>query len=190
MSDLTAHARRLAETDAKPGPQDAPESGEAQVEHLFRSHSPRLLRLLTRRYSREDARDIVQEVFLRLTGAADRQTLTNPESYMKGVIWNLLRDRAKNVTRRVERTHAELQPDRHATEEGDPHQLLVARQTLARYEAAVSTMKPKTREVFLRHRLDGETYGQIAEDMGMSVSGIEKQMAKAAAHLQRALAKR
>ncbi|WP_343699620.1 RNA polymerase sigma factor [Caulobacter sp.] len=168
----------------------APAASGAEVERLFRSEGPRLLRLLTRRYSREEAGDIVQEVFLRLTGAADRQTLTNPESYMKGIIWNLLRDRSKSFTRRIERTHAELQPDRHAAEEGDPHQLLVARQTLARYEAAVRTMKPKTREVFLRVRIDGESYGQIAEALGMSVSGIEKQMAKAAVHLKRALAKR
>lgn len=183
MSELLVEPRPTSnETDA-PAP-----TGE--VERLFRSQGPRLMRLLTRRYSREEAGDIVQEVFLRLTGAADRQTLTNPESYMKGIIWNLLRDRSKSFTRRIERSHAELQPDRHATEEGDPHQLLVARQTLARYEAAVGTMKPKTREVFLRHRLDGESYGQIAEELGMSVSGIEKQMAKAAAHLKRALSKR
>ncbi len=185
MSDLLAEPR--------PAPTDTAVSAPArggEVEQLFRSQAPRLLRLLTRRYSREEAGDIVQEVFLRLTGAADRQTLTNPESYMKGIIWNLLRDRSKSFARRIERSHAELQPDRHAAEEGDPHQLLVARQTLARYEAAVSTMKPKTREVFLRHRLDGESYGQIAEALGMSVSGIEKQMAKAAAHLSRALSGR
>ena len=182
MSDILANPR--------PTPSEqAPAVGGEEVERLFRSQGPRLLRLLTRRYCREEAGDIVQEVFLRLTGAVERQTLTNPESYLKGIIWNLLRDRSKSRARRIERTHAELQPERHAAEEGDPHQLLVARQTLARYEAAVATMKPKTREVFLRHRLDGESYGQIAEALGMSVSGIEKQMAKAAVHLKRALAR-
>lgn len=183
MSDLLARPRPA---DSKA----APAGDGAEIERLFRRQAPRLLRLLTRRYSRDEAGDIVQEVFLRLTGAADRQTLTNPESYLKGIVWNLLRDRAKSFTRRVERTHAELQPERHAGEGDDPHQLLVARQTLARYEAAVRTMKPKTREVFLRHRLDDESYEQIALALGMSVSGIEKQMAKAAAHLKRALAKR
>lgn len=183
MSDLMTNSRSAAS-------QPAPAGDSAEVERLFRSQGPRLLRLLTRRYSRDEAGDIVQEVFLRLSGAADRQTLTNPESYMKGIIWNLLRDRSKNITRRIERAHAELQPDRHAAEEGDPHQLLVARQTLARYEAAMRSMKPKTREIYLRHRLDEESYDQIAAALSMSVSGVEKQMAKAAVHLKRALAKR
>lgn len=183
MSDLLVEPRPATSETAA-----SPRGGE--VDRLFRSQAPRLLRLLTRRYSREEAGDIVQEVFLRLTGAADRQALTNPESYMKGIIWNLLRDRAKSLSRRMERSHAELQPDRVSAADGDPHQLLVARQTLARYEAAVGSMKPKTREVYLRHRIDEESYGQIAADLGMSVSGVEKQMAKAAAHLKRALAKR
>lgn len=174
-----------------PGPVSDPpaSSPDEAVERLFRSQSPRLLRLLTRRYSPEEARDIVQEAFLRLTGAAGRQTLTNPESYLKGIVWNLLRDRAKNVGRRIERGHAELQPDKLAANDSDPHQALVARQTLARYEAAVMALKPKTREIFLLHRLDGLTYGQIADEVGMSVSGVEKQMMKAIAHIDRALVK-
>ncbi len=172
----------------EPRPRPVEATGQSgQVERLFRSHGPKLLNLLTRRYSHEEAGDIVQEVFLRLTGAADRQALTNPESYLKGIVWNLLRDRAKNVSRRIERTHAELRPELHAANDSDPHQALVARQTLARYEAAMLKLKPKTREIFLRHRLDGLTYAQIAQEWGMSVGGIEKQMATAIAHLDRAL---
>lgn len=168
---------------------DAATADGGQVERLFRSHGPKLLRLLTRRYSHEEARDIVQEVFLRLAGAAERQALTNPDSYLKGIVWNLLRDRAKSVKGRVERAHVELRPDLHAANDSDPHQVLVARQTLARYEAAMMALKPKTREIFLLHRLDELTYGQIAERFGMSVSGVEKQMMKAIAHLDRALGK-
>ncbi|EJL37548.1 RNA polymerase sigma factor, sigma-70 family [Caulobacter sp. AP07] len=168
---------------------EAPSRRLAQVEALFRSHGPWLARVLARRTDREEAKDLVQEAFLRLTRAAEHQALDNPEAYLKRIAWNLLRDRAKNATGRIERAHAPLQPDLHAANDSDPHQALVERQTLARYEAAVMRLKPKTREIFLLHRLDGLTYAQIARDLGMSVSGVEKQMIKAIAHLDRALSK-
>jgi RNA polymerase sigma factor (sigma-70 family) len=62
---------------------------------------------------------------------------------------------------------------------------LEARDSLARIEAAMHRMKPKTREIFMAHRLDGLTYCEIAERTGMSVSGVEKQMAKAIAQIMR-----
>lgn len=183
MTDLLIDPLPLQD-DCTPSPTQG-----GQVDALFRSHGPRLARLLARRTDREEAKDLLQEVFLRLTRAAERQVLDNPEAYLKRITWNLLRDRAKNVAGRMERSHAVLQPELHAANDGDPHQALVERQTLARYEDAVMKLKPKTREIFLRHRLDGLTYAEIAKDLGMSVSGIEKQMIKAIAHLDRALSK-
>jgi RNA polymerase sigma factor (sigma-70 family) len=160
-----------------------------QVDALFRSHGPWLTRLLTRRTGVEEARDLVQEAFLRLTRASDQRTLDNPEAYLKRITWNLLRDRAKSVSGRMERSHGVLQPELHAANDSDPHQALVASQTLARYESAIMKLKPKTREIFLRHRLDGLTYAQIAQDLGMSIGGVEKQMGKAIGHLDRAMSK-
>ncbi len=49
----------------------------------------------------------------------------------------------------------------------------------------MARMKPKTREIFLAHRLDGMSYAEIAEVTGMSVSGVEKQMIRAIAQLAR-----
>jgi RNA polymerase sigma-70 factor (ECF subfamily) len=175
--------------DPLPGQDDAQARRAGQVEALFRSHGPWLARVLARKTDREEAKDLLQEVFLRLTRAAGRQALDNPEAYLKRIAWNLLRDRAKNATGRIERSHEILQPDLHPANDSDPHQALVERQTLARYEAAVMRLKPRTREIFLRHRLDGLTYAQIAKDLGMSVGGVEKQMTKAIAFLDRALSK-
>ncbi len=184
MTDLLIDPLPLR--DDHPG---APSRPRSQVEALFRSHGPRLTRLLARRTDREEAKDLLQEIFLRLTRAAEHQVLDNPEAYLKRITWNLLRDRAKNAAGRIERAHGVLQPELHAANDSDPHQALVERQTLARYEAAMMKLKPKTREIFLRHRLDGLTYAQIAQDLGMSVSGVEKQMSRAIAHLDRALSK-
>lgn len=175
--------------DPPPLIEDTPDHRRGQVEALFRSHGPRLARLLAQRTSREEARDLVQEAFLRLTRATEHQALDNPEGYLARIARNLLRDRAKSVSGWRERTHAAFEPELHAANDGDPHMALVARQLLERHEAAILRLKPKTREIYLLHRLDGLTYAQIATQLAMSVSGVEKQMMKAIAHIDRVLSR-
>lgn len=65
--------------------------------------------------------------------------------------------------------------------------MLESRDTLRRLEFAISKLKPKTRAIFLAHRLDGLSYNEIAELTGLSVKGIEKQMSKAIAKIDRLL---
>ena len=65
--------------------------------------------------------------------------------------------------------------------------LLESRDTLRRLEQAIARLKPRTREIFLAHRIHGFTYAQIAERTGLSVKGVEKQMSKAIAKIDRLL---
>lgn len=55
------------------------------------------------------------------------------------------------------------------------------------YEAAVDSMSPKTREVFLMHRVDELTYREIHEQLGISVATVEYHMMKALAHIAQAV---
>lgn len=159
----------------------------AQLDALFRRQSPALLRFLTRRTGRDEAQDLAQEAFLRLTRAAGGRTLNQPEAYLARIARNLLRDRAKSVSGYRERTHDVLEPEHHAANDGDPHLALEARQLLQRHEAAILTLKPKTREIYLRHRLDGQTYAEIGAAFGIGVSAVEKHMMRAIAQVDRVL---
>lgn len=58
---------------------------------------------------------------------------------------------------------------------------------LRRLEAAMLKLKPKTREIFMAHRPDALSYAEIAERTGLSVKGVEKQMSKAIAQIDRML---
>jgi RNA polymerase sigma-70 factor (ECF subfamily) len=179
------------ETFDRAGPEArrAEAAEHARLDLVIRSQTPSLIRFLTRRTNREEALDLAQEAFLRLTRATRRKVIDNPEGYLRLIARNLLRDRAKSVSGFIERRHAPLDPELHAANDGDPHHALVARQTLARYEAAVMALKPKTREIFLLHRLDAKTYAEIAQIIGLSPSGVEKQMMTAIAHIDRALSR-
>ena len=110
--------------------------------------------------------------------------IEQPEAFLRHVSTNLLRDwgRASAIRQRARLT-LELASDHHI----DQVAVLESRDTLRRLEFAVGKLKPKTREIFLAHRLHGFSYAEIAERTGLSVKGVEKQMSKAIAKIDRLL---
>lgn len=163
------------------------ESGACTVlETMYRTERHSLLRFILRsRTAPDDASDVAQEAFLRLaqTDQSALRDIARPGAFLRQIARNLLRDRAKMAGRRSEHLHQPF--DDEAISDANEIRRLEARDSLARIEAAMHRMKPKTREIFMAHRLDGLTYGEIAERTGMSVSGVEKQMAKAIAQIMR-----
>lgn len=150
------------------------------LEMIYRNERHALVRFITRyRSNPEDAGDVAQEAFLRLAQSEQirSEPIARPRAFLRQVARNLLRDRAKSASGRGERLHVPFEDD--AISVSNEVSRLEARDRLARIEAVMRRMKPRTREIFMAHRLDGFSYIEIAERTGMSVSGVEKQMAKA-----------
>lgn len=153
------------------------------VDRLYRGRASVLIDHFTGRARDADlASDIVQEAFARFAaiGRAKRETLTRPDSYLYSICLNLFRDRARQASER------NMTPPSYETFQ-DPIAHLESRDSLRRLESAILRLKPKTREIFLARRLDGLTYAEIADRTGLSVKGVEKQMAKAVAQIDRML---
>jgi RNA polymerase sigma factor (sigma-70 family) len=158
----------------------------AGLELLYRSQSPRLLRVFRRRSSSpEEAQDLVQEVFVRLAGigAGRLKALTHPEAYVARIARNLLVNQGESAAVRSRHLHVVAQEENIAVV--DQQSRLEARDMLRRLEAAVLRLKPRTREVFLAHRVEGLSYAEIAERTGLKVKGVEKHMSKAIAAIDR-----
>ena len=158
------------------------------LEELYRSESGKLVRILTRRTSnRDDAQDLVQDIFLRFARIQERwpSPLERPQAYLRRIAANLLKDRARSDLRRSASSHGVA--DEEALPGVDQQRHLEARDMLQRLEAAIMRLRPKTREIFMAHRIDGLTYAEIAERTGLSVKGVEKQMSKALLQLDRIL---
>lgn len=181
-----------APASAETGGEEAGGSGAPRetlcLDTLYREESPRLLRSLVRRTSsREEARDVLQEIFCRMARlrADGRLRLERPQAYLSRIATNLLRDRAKRALRQMTGSHV---PADDAILAGiDQQRLLETRDMLTRVEAAMLKLRPKTREIFMAHRIDGFSYAEIAERTGLSVKGVEKQMSKAIAKIDRML---
>ena len=178
-----------------PAPLPDPESvssdsarAPVELEMLYRDQRHILMRFFARyRASPDDARDLVQETFLRLSSsdALKGGLIAQPEAYLRTIARNLLRNRAKLAIRHCDAAHVDIadQPVPAACEV----KRLEARDGLARLEAAMRKLKPKTREIFMAHRLDGLSYREIAAVTGLSVKGVEKQMHKALVHIDRCM---
>ena len=171
-----------------------PDNGPAARDHeqflaeLYRSESPKLVRILARQTgSGDDAQDLVQDVFFRFTRMQRSwsTSLERPQAYLRRIATNLLKDRSKKNVRHSAGLH--IVADEEALAGADPHGLLESRDILRRLEAAMMRLRPKTREIFMAHRIDGMTYAEIAERTGLSVKGVEKQMSKALVQLDRIL---
>lgn len=181
-----ATAPRLCEEDPLP-PEDRVVRPSFVLDSLYRVHGPRLLRYFSRRADRQDATDLVQESFLRFANASiDRERAVDcPEAYLNQIATNLLRDRARSAVQRSLASHVPAEES--ALPGTDLVATLEARDKLNRLQNALMRLKPKTREIFLAHRLEGLSYKQIAERSGLSIKGVEWHMSKAIDHIDRTL---
>lgn len=158
------------------------EESEAALDQAFRVHGGALLRYLRRKTGYEEAGDLVQEVFARAAGSPQRNRLANPGGFLRRIAQNLLIDRA-----RTQRSNAVvLFPLLDGIDAFSPPEQewnLFASDLISQYEAAVEAMPPKTRRVFLMHRVDELSYREIHQTLGISIATVEYHMIKALGHI-------
>lgn len=159
-------------------------SAEDTVDALYRAERPGLLRRLGRRANgRDDALDIVHDAFVRLLGLGSGRILAleqeRPGAYLNRTATNLTRDRQKASVRHA--SHLHVVADDNILAGPDPVLHIEARDELRRFEAALLQLRPKPRAIYVAHRIDGLSYGEIAAQYGISVKGVEKHMAYAIA---------
>ena len=70
-----------------------------------------------------------------------------------------------------------------------PEDEAAARQDFMILEDALRQLPAKTREIFLMSRVQGHSYGEIANRVGISQSAVEKHMLRALRHCREKLAK-
>jgi RNA polymerase sigma-70 factor (ECF subfamily) len=167
---------------------DRPEADGVAVTALFRRLADRLLGTAFHVLGhREDAREAVQEGFLRCWRrrpevAAHR----NPEAYAFTVVLNAARDLRRR--RRVRRTEAlptgEAEPMGVAT---DPSTAAERREAVARARVAIAALPEEEREVFLLRQNGELTFEAVAESLRIPVGTAKTRMRNALKRLRLAL---
>ena len=142
-----------------------------------------LLRFLAARGApAEEAEDVLQDLFVKLE-TQPAAPVAEPRAYLYRMTENLLLDRRRSAGRRAGREEAwvasQLGSSREAEDRPSPEQALIARERLALVSSALARLPERTILIFRKYRLDGEPQRQIAAELGISLSAVEK-------HLQRA----
>lgn len=163
------------------------EAAETQtlLDAAYRREHAGLLRYFDRRVGRDDAPDLVQEVYLRAAGSGLFSSLTNPAGFLRRVAHNLLIDRSRRT--RLRGVELPLDEAQDITTPAEQEMALDEADLLRMYELALDALPPKTRRVFIMHRVEALTYREIHEQLGISMATVEYHMMKALAHLARAL---
>lgn len=161
---------------------------------MARFHRPLMSFFLRRVRDREDAEDLTQEAFLRILRRDEAIPVDNPESYVFRVAVNLLRDRARRAASHRVGEHASLDDDAvdiaasgkiepALIEDRQPERVLLSQESLAEALRVLDELGPRTRDIFMLARLERMKHRDIAAIYGMTISAVEKQVAKAAVHL-------
>jgi len=162
---------------------------------LVALHGVTLEKFLTRKLENpEDAAEIAQDAFLRIQSMAEPQQLDNARAFLFQVASNLAIDKLRRRTLH----YRYLKAEKNMSADGEPvdinaiaaspEQILHARQKLDAIYAAVDELPFKVKQAFLLHRKSGLSYGDIAREMGVSVSSIEKYILQALKHCRARLA--
>ena len=133
--------------------------------------------LVRRGRSLHDADDLVQEAWVRLACYEREQAVAKPEAFLMRTALNLSID-----TYRARVNHGEevlLEEVVLIDTAPGAEAVVLARERLARLSVCLSRLTEKNRDIFLSHRVDGMTYQEIAQRHGLTISTVEKHIAKA-----------
>ena len=136
----------------------------------------RLLR--SRGRSIDDTEDLIQEAFLRLQVYCRDKDVAQTEAFLVRTALNLSIDQHRRATT------AALVPgglDRMQLIDPKPapDAVCAVQERLQHMRAGLANLSPRQREVFLLNRVEGYSFMQIAEQLHLSMSMVEKHAAKA-----------
>ena len=146
---------------------------------IFGKVRPMLLRLLVARLGdREEAEDALQDLWLRIDQLGDRP-IAHGERFLYRAAANLATDRRIARLRRSVRDTAWHALNPSAGEYPDAERVMIARDRLKRVERAIAAMPARMKAALLMFRFEGRSQRDIAEQLGVTISGVEKLLRRA-----------
>ncbi len=149
------------------------------VSKAFFEHNVFLKRFLSRFLCRQqDIEDVVQEAYLKAYSAEqERGNIEQPKAFLfsiaKNIALNELNRKSRQITDFLDDCQKEFADTEQTTE---LEQEVSAEQSLGLYCEAVATLPEKTRQIYLLRKVHGLAHKEIAEQMNISLSSVEKHL--------------
>ena len=158
----------------------------ASFDRFYRSENKRILHFFAKRVGWEAAPDLMQDAFTKVLRSGAFERIDNPSAYLTRTARNLLIERARQRLRK-QSVMFSLDEGRDAPIAPEQTWQIEAADLRRVYWQVLRAMPQRTRRIFLMHRLRGETYTEIAKQIGISEGGVEYHMARALAQCRRAM---
>lgn len=130
----------------------------------------------------QEAADLAQDTFVRLLKQCPAE-LQEPRAFLATVARSVLIDHCRRMS--LERAYLQtlmLMPEPVSP---SPEERAVVLQALEQIDRMLDGLGARARSAFLLAQLDGLTYKEVAQRLGVSLSSVEKYMAAALTHCYR-----
>ena len=157
-------------------PTDHRVPGPGGLEAVYLAQRDALVRFLRARGAAHDAEDVVQELWVKVSATASAP-IGDPVSYLYRAANNLMISRYRSA-QRSERRDGEWSGGIEETAEST-ETTVAARQEIARAERLLRDLGQRVLQVFVMFRVEGVSQGNIAAQLGISISAVEKDLQRA-----------
>lgn len=157
-----------------------------QIEGLYNEHFVPLVKWLGARFGAgpPDPEDVAQRAFVNLADRGAIDDIKNPKAFLWRSARNILLSE-----RRLQSTHTNSIASLEALfsrPEGDildPNRVLIAKEVLEIMNRVVEQMPTRRRRAFILRRIEGLSYAEITQRLGLTRSNAAKHVVKATAEI-------
>lgn len=154
----------------------APET-DPRLEAFAREFGAALNRYFGSRCNDPDlAKDLVQEVYVRLAARTDRGEIENPRGYLMQTAASVFADFLRKKQSRRQSDHIEYRESAHSPEAFSPQRVLEGREAVKQVIRILETLPARTRQIYLLCRVDGMKRKEVASRLKITVSGVDKHL--------------
>jgi RNA polymerase sigma-70 factor (ECF subfamily) len=171
----------LVEQSAESLPSEADHANEKLAEFLRENNNALVSYVYSWVRSRPDALDIVQEAYCRIFRLGDLQGVNHLRGYLFKTAKNIATDWVRQ--RIVREAYVHDEPLRGNKEAASPEDIWLAREELETLERNVENLPPKCRYALIMVRLEGASYEEVAEKLGIKTHSARRLVERAMEYL-------
>lgn len=158
------------------------------IDALYRLHQKELTFFIIRiGLCREVSQELTQESFINLSNQAKKQKVDHPRGLLFRIARNLALDYLKHE--KVTNNYAQSNDPslKKETQTSSVEHVSVLDQRAAIVNQVIDELSPRCREVFIMSKILEKTYAEIASELNISESGVEKHIMKGLLHCKKRL---